>query len=189
MKYIFILIILVITSETVFSQDSLKKEKDTYNPFTLNLDAAYNYQNCSGIEFGINTMVYSHTLHICMDDYKQLMEFGVHASCEYNFIHSGNVFGPKIGVGMNHMLRKGFGYSCRLNLTDYDPGRTNDFRFSPQLGLTILGMVNIYYGYNFPLRKNNIPEIGYNKITVNFNIGYKRAIINIIEAGNDGRVW
>lgn len=172
---------LLFSACSVFAQDS-SKDKYAYKPYTINGDAAYNYQNCSGAELGINIMTEDFNLGILLKDYRQTMEFGAHASCEFNFINSDIIAGPKTGIGMNHMVRAGLGYSLRLNLIVHDPGFTNDIRFCPQLGMTFLGMLNIYYGYNMPLGKDRVEEIGYNKITVNFNLGYKRMIINTMDA-------
>ncbi len=182
MKKISIILALLITHSTLHSQDSLKTSSSNYRPFTINVDAMYNYQNCHGIELGFNIMTYDFNFNIFFKDYRQTMEFGAFLSCEYNFISPKNVFGPKFGIGMDHLLRKGFGYALKLNVVDYSPGDINDLRFNPHLGLTFLGIVNIYYGYNFSMSKAIIPEIGNHKITVNINFGYTRAICNAINA-------
>ncbi len=174
MKKILILAILCFSYATAICQDSVSRSMKFNRPFFFNADIDYNYQKCNGLELGVNAM----TRNYAIKKVERTMEFGLYLSCEYNFIAPKNVFGPKLGLGMDQMLFKGFGYTAKFNLVSYDPGGINDLRFSPEVGLTYLGVINLYYGYNMPLSDNPIKEIGVHKISINLNIGYPRPIVN-----------
>lgn len=58
---------------------------------------------------------------------------------------------------------------ARINLIDYTNFKISDYRFTPEIGLTLAGVIDIYYGYNIPIGNTRIENVVTNRITVTFN--------------------
>lgn len=73
--------------------------------------------------------------------------------------------GPKIGFEMNFAV-----ISTKLNIINYTDFKKYDPRITPEIGLSIWGYVNLTYGYNIKLLKNNIDNVPTNRLSLSFNI-------------------
>jgi hypothetical protein len=86
-------------------------------------------------------------------------------SSEFNFISRQFFIGPKISYEADFIL-----FGARLNIIDYTDFKQNDFRFTPEIGLTIIGFIDLFYGYNIPLSSTRLDYIGTNRITLTINL-------------------
>jgi hypothetical protein len=95
---------------------------------------------------------------------------GIKIGSEFNVGPDNFVIGPKIGYELDLLF---FGGS--INFVDYTDFKTQDFRFMPEVGFSILGRVNLFYSYSIPLGENKISGVGSNRLglTVNFT-GWKQ---------------
>jgi hypothetical protein len=70
---------------------------------------------------------------------------------------------PKISYEAAFML-----IGAKLNLEMPTDFKSNTFIFCPEIGLTLVGFVYVYYGYNF--MDKPLFDISRNKLTVGFNL-------------------
>jgi hypothetical protein len=79
-----------------------------------------------------------------------------------------NIYGFKIGYELNaSVLALGLEMKYQVNNTNYD------FVFTPKIGFGILGIINVFYGYNISTRGMPFPEIGHHQFSMIFNINKK----------------
>ena len=71
---------------------------------------------------------------------------------------------PKISCEMNF-----FFVGARLNIIDYTNFKYHNFNITPELGFTFYGQCNLFYGYNIPINKPQIDNVGRHKITFVYN--------------------
>lgn len=165
-------------------KDTTKVTNDKVKTYFLNAELKYLYQNGNGIDGGMNV-----TRHVnSVDD---VFECGLYLNCEYKFLKHKNIFAPKIGFGIDHMWNKtnGFGYNAKLSLVSYEPNKSNDIRFLPEIGITYIGVLNLNYGYSIPLNKNGIQEIGPHVFSIGINFGYWRSFFNVMDLTGGGGPW
>ncbi len=79
-----------------------------------------------------------------------------------------NVYGLKMGYEINaSALALGLEMKYQFNNTGYD------FVITPKIGFGILGIINIFYGYNISTRGMPFSEIGQHQFSMVFNINQK----------------
>jgi hypothetical protein len=85
----------------------------------------------------------------------------------FEYTPSDNLYGIKVGgeLGSNFLM------SC-LDLKYQFNNTVNDFVITPKIGFG-LGVVNLYYGYNFSTSKYPFPNIGKHQFSVTFNLTQK----------------
>jgi hypothetical protein len=76
---------------------------------------------------------------------------------------------PVSGVKVFYDVRL-FVFALRLNGITYFKGSINDFRFTPEIGLTSNGLYNIYYGYNIPVGGTEFSEVSRSRLSITFNL-------------------
>lgn len=75
------------------------------------------------------------------------------------------LIGPKLSYEINYVF-----IAARANITTYTDFKKTDIRFTPEIGITLFGLLNIYYGYNLALSDFQFNEIGNHRIGVHINI-------------------
>jgi hypothetical protein len=60
---------------------------------------------------------------------------------------------------------------ARINFIDYTDFTYHDIKFTPEIGISGNGLINLFYGYNFALSKNHLNGIARNRLTLVFNFG------------------
>ena len=90
---------------------------------------------------------------------------GVKASTEFLFGPTSKYIAPKAGVQFDLLF-----FGARLSLADYTDLRTHDFRLSPEVGLTALGLIDVFYKWNVPLTKAQFAEVPRESITATLNL-------------------
>ena len=90
---------------------------------------------------------------------------GPKVSSEFNFRFNQFVIGPKISYEADLWF-----LGIRFNVIDYTNFKKNDFRFTPEIGLTFLGDLDLFYGYNILLSSTKFDFIGTNRVTLTINI-------------------
>ena len=91
---------------------------------------------------------------------------GYGLAAEFNFNQSNSIFGAKAFYEYNFGIIVG----SRINATTYFKGSVRDFRVTPEIGLSGLGMINIFYGYNIPVSGSEINEVSRQRINITINI-------------------
>lgn len=76
-----------------------------------------------------------------------------------------NVWGFKGGYEMN-MRTLALGLEGKYQ-TDFD---NNDFVITPKIGLGLMGMLNLFYGYNISTNKRPFDNVGQNQFSININL-------------------
>jgi hypothetical protein len=84
---------------------------------------------------------------------------------ETNFNKNDFVIAPKIGYELAGMV-----FCFRGNAVCYFHKSQRDLRLLPEIGITLACMVNITYGYGFPILDNKILDIGRSRITLTINL-------------------
>lgn len=129
-------------------------------------------------EYGIN--------FISQVNKQKIFEYGIHFATDVIKLNNENIYGPKIGISFDRLIfKKSYGFCGKLNFIKYYSFKNNEFRISPELGFTYLGVINLYYGYSFPLKNSTLPEIPNHYIKINFNVGYNRILTNLIRVGTE----
>ena len=90
---------------------------------------------------------------------------GIKFSYEFNFESHHCFVAPKISYQCDLAL-----IGIRISLIDYTNHIYNDYKFTPELGITLFGYLDLFYGYNIPLTKDKIENIGTNRITMTINL-------------------
>lgn len=74
------------------------------------------------------------------------------------------VVAPKVWLEASFVL-----VGLRADLTYYRYHNQNDLRLTPQVGLTLAGLVNLFYGQNIPLTPERLDQLGRHRITLFVN--------------------
>jgi hypothetical protein len=100
----------------------------------------------------------------------------------------GLILSPTLGVEFNHNLKGEerpiiapkfsleahyYLVGARLNVIDYQAKGQHDWRLRPEAGFSLVGIVNVFYGYNIPLSKNRFNEVQAHKISLCINLPLK----------------
>lgn len=94
---------------------------------------------------------------------------GPKVSSEFNFNFKQFFLGPKVSYEFDYYV-----IGARINLIDYTDFKQSDFRFTPEIGLTFVSYLNLFYGYNVPLSSGETRFAGTNRITLTININANR---------------
>jgi len=84
---------------------------------------------------------------------------------EFTFDNNNLILGPKISIENVFWL-----LGTRLNVIDYTDFKQQDWRFTPEIGISFGGLLSIYYGYNIPLSNKRINSVSENRITLTVNL-------------------
>lgn len=74
------------------------------------------------------------------------------------------ILGPKLGFEFSFLLLSG-----KVSSIAYTDFKKVDLRFTPEIGLTLLGYLTICWGYNLKLNSNSFDDVGSNKFSININ--------------------
>ncbi|HYF70354.1 MAG TPA: hypothetical protein VD884_19585 [Ohtaekwangia sp.] len=82
------------------------------------------------------------------------------------------LYGPKLGYEFTAgVLGVAFDVTYFIDRNDQDENNnTKAFVGTPKAGLTILGFVDLYYGYQIPFSKEKIDWINPNRFSITFNL-------------------
>ncbi len=92
---------------------------------------------------------------------------GAKLGTEFNFTPSKFMIAPKIGFEYDFSL-----FGARLNIIDYTNFTYHDIKFTPEIGLSLLGFVDIFYGYNFSISEKRIDNIATHRLTLTVNFDW-----------------
>jgi hypothetical protein len=87
---------------------------------------------------------------------------------EFNYATRGEdrkIYAPKFSLEAHYIL-----LGTRLNIVDYQAGGQHDWRFRPEAGVSLVGILSVFYGYNVPLSETRFPEIQPHKLSVCINL-------------------
>lgn len=85
------------------------------------------------------------------------------------------IIGPKVGYEFTAGL-----FGIATDLTYYTDFSDYTFMVTPKIGLSLLGSVNLFYGYNIPLSPEEFKSISRNRFSLTFNLN--KDYLNIKEA-------
>ena len=86
-------------------------------------------------------------------------------STEFNFNFNHFMMAPKLGLEFDPT------YFCfRVNIIDFTDFKTNDFRFTPEVGFGLIGIITLCFGWNIPLTHTEVPNITTYSIALHFNL-------------------
>jgi hypothetical protein len=140
--------------------DSSKHDKDDETEKCLIFSSGFSFQKQFMGEVGV---IYGYVINgSCSPG--GLM--GWKLASEFNFSGKNFIIGPKIRAELDFAL-----FGTRLSIVDYTDFTYHDIKLLPELGLSLIGSANLFYGYNFSLTNRRIPNIGTHRLslTVNFN--------------------
>jgi hypothetical protein len=89
---------------------------------------------------------------------------GYRLGTEFTFAHDKFLLGPKISAEVDFWF-----FGMRMNIIDYTDFTYHDLKLTPEIGLTLDGQIDIFYGYNISLSESNIPYVGDHRLTVTLN--------------------
>jgi hypothetical protein len=78
------------------------------------------------------------------------------------------IYAPKFSVELHNYI-----VGTRLNLINYRAQGQQDWRFRPEAGFSLVGIVYVFYGYNIPLSETRFAEVQPHKISVCINLPLK----------------
>jgi hypothetical protein len=129
----------------------------------------YIYQKSHGFEVGINYL----TAKSKMSKVNwSLYEYGPSIASEFIFYNESLIVGPKLSYRHYNFFKKfpGIGYTFKANAIYYISKDEQDLNFTPEVGLSWVSLLNVYYGYNISLTDNAIEGISRHKLTVSVNL-------------------
>ncbi len=91
---------------------------------------------------------------------------GYGMAAEFNLNQSNPIYGAKVFYEYNFGIILG----SRINATTYFKGSVKDFRLTPEIGLSGLGIINFFYGYNIPVVGSEISEVSRHRFNITLNI-------------------
>lgn len=132
--------------------------KAQYSYKRLTLSPALIYQNNFSGGFTIMDAYY--------DRYSGLyVVMGPFIGTEVVFDNPSPVIAPKIGYQISTML-----VCARVSEINYFHARGTDVRLLPEIGIDLVGKINLCYGYNIHVAGNQYSNISNNRITLIYNI-------------------
>jgi hypothetical protein len=97
----------------------------------------------------------------------QNLYFGLKLATEFGKIsEKKTIIAPKIGAEVNLRF-----VGARINFIDYTDFTHHDIKFTPEIGISLNGLSNLFYGYNFSISKKNLEGVARNRLTLVFNFG------------------
>ncbi len=146
-------IVLVALSHFASAQDTTIPA----NPWHYGLSLGYIYQSGNFLTVGAIAGKNMGNLR------KRGMSFGI--AGEFSLRKESPMYGVKAFYDINLFV-----FALRLNAITYVKGSANDFRFTPEVGLTANGLYNIYYGYNIPVGGTEFNEVSRSRLSITFNL-------------------
>lgn len=89
---------------------------------------------------------------------------GIKLASEFNFSPNNFYIAPKISAQADLIF-----LALRVNIIDYTDFTHHDIKITPEIGITLLGHMDIMYGYNIPTAISTIPNISTHRVTLTFN--------------------
>ena len=93
--------------------------------------------------------------------------WGPRIGTEINFKADRFIYAPKIGYEIS-----GFPLALRANTVAYVDRSQIDIRLLPEIGLSFFGLINLTYGYNFPVSGFKSSEISRQRISLIANLDF-----------------
>lgn len=130
----------------------------------LGIKAAH--QSRRFVELGIG---YAYTPFETKDDMIPSLIISPTISVEFNYGNQKRILGKKVSFEAHYYF-----VGTRMNIVQYTAGSESDLRFRPEAGISLFGIVNCFYGYNFKLSNEQIAEIQPHNFSFAINIPLKR---------------
>ena len=93
--------------------------------------------------------------------------YGPRIGLETNFNNNHLVYAPKIGWEGSSFL-----FGIRGSIISYIDQGQIDLRFLPEIGISLLSGVNLFYGYNIPLRDFRTTATTKHRLTLTINLDF-----------------
>jgi hypothetical protein len=90
---------------------------------------------------------------------------GIKLASEFNFSREQFFIAPKLSYELDMLI-----LGLRLNIVDYTNFTYHDFKLTPEIGITALGFVGIYYGVNIPMNTSRLDCVGLHRVTLSGNL-------------------
>jgi hypothetical protein len=137
---------------------SLYAQTDYSNKYKLGLTTGYTYAKSHFIQIGaiwgnygygnVHTPSKGFGIGADIGNFKNTFTVGAKAFYEYNLIL----------------------ISFRINAINYFSEQYSDFRLMPQFGISLLGNLNLMYGYSIPTLGNELTDIGRHSFSLTLNL-------------------
>jgi hypothetical protein len=94
---------------------------------------------------------------------------GYRFGSEFMFDNEKFIMGPKVSAELDVLIIGG-----RINIIDYTDFTYHDVKLTPEIGFTVDGAVDLFYGYNITLTNSEIKKVGEHRISliINFDKEY-----------------
>ena len=158
-KILFILCFLLLQINSLFAQNQVDTVGDFKYTSPLVFAGGLNYQKQLSVDLGL---VFA-DFHVPNEGAPYSHFVGLKFGGEFN-LNSNFYVAPKVGLEYDNFLLGG-----RISLADYTNFNQHDWKFTPEGGLTLVGAINIFYGYNISLTSNRIDGIGSHRISISIN--------------------
>lgn len=167
-KYVLSFLLAIALHTIAFAQiDSTVKRLE---PVSLpGVELNYIYQQSHGFEVGINYL----TAKSKMSKVNwSLYEYGPSIASEFILYKESLIVGPKLSYRHYNFFKKfpGIGYTFKANAIYYISKDEQELTFTPEVGLSWVSLINVYYGYNLFLSDNPVEGISRHKLTVSVNL-------------------
>jgi hypothetical protein len=90
---------------------------------------------------------------------------GIKLASEFNFNRDKFFIAPKISAEI-HIVFVGL----RFSVIDYTNYTYHDVKITPEIGVTGLGYVSLFYGYNFSMNNSRLDYVAKHRLSLTFNI-------------------
>lgn len=155
MKKFFLIFLLHFLAAYSFGQaDSAKAEINTYTTFRAGLG----FEKTTYLEFGLSRVTIS-------DKGFSSGSWGYYASAQLGLANGHLNYGVKAGFESALMI---FMWAAEAKYTT--DNKNAKFCITPKAGLSLLGVVNVLYGYNLRIGNNDFTDIGRHQVSLTANL-------------------
>jgi hypothetical protein len=161
MKYQILCIFLLLYLSIFGQKDStiFKKERYEFEPhlyFSIGLSLQKQLVGDVGIIYGKGITEHSGFV---------LGMMGIKLASEFNFNRDNFFIAPKISAEIHVFL-----VGLRFSVIDYTNYTYHDVKITPEIGVTGLGYVSLFYGYNFSMNNSRLDYVDKHRLSLTFNI-------------------
>ncbi len=156
----------LVTSTTLFAQDSLAVKRDfqapesmiTFNSFSPGIVVQRQVFGEANLLMGT-----------AMKNKIMLGLTGLRLGAESNFkTGKEHIFGIKAGLEFDALIA-----ATRISVIDYFNGSRSQLRLLPEIGLTFAGLYTLTYGYGIKITDTDIPGICHHRLSLSINLSRK----------------
>jgi len=160
MRKLILIIILTLHVLSLIGQDTITQNKYNYkNDLSSIFKLGYSYQKSHFITvgYGYGFVINNRTSPMAI--------LAPYFQFEFSPNSNNQIYGQKIGIEFSAVI-----LSAKLSFSRYQQLNNIQYSLTPEIGLTLLSIITLTYGYNFNTSSKKIENISEHVISINVNL-------------------